>query len=261
MADLHHHPPQFDLVQGMMNNYSTAHEESDNLSISLPEHIANEYNSGNYSMPPILGTRLLKYGFVVTEVELVGIGSHNNAMDDDTELGHANSSITVPPASTEGLPDLQGIIDHSTVELPPSSYSLPDIQDNATVAAASKATISVSTFSARSPRNGGLPMQNHTIVRIPDRCPSQEYHELYLGNNLCSCGLSPKSRRSKVEKAFMCIECRVPFTTRKNGIRHARSAKIHECPTCHKSFARVDYRNSHKKFCSGKKGQGFSRGV
>ncbi|KAF8517553.1 hypothetical protein BU17DRAFT_66872 [Hysterangium stoloniferum] len=231
------HPGTFnDLPQGMMNNYSTLHE--DNLSISQPGFIANEYNSGNYSMSPI------------------GISSHNNAMDDYTELGHANSAFAVPAASTGGLPELQ---DHGTVELPLSSYSLPDVQGSATVATASKAAISVSTPSARSPRNGGPPMQNHTIVPILDRCP---YHELYLGITLCSCKLSLKSRPSKVEKAFMCIECSgVPFTTRKNGNRHARNAKIHECSTCHEFFARVDYRNSHEKICSGKKGLGFSRGV
>ncbi|KAF8517545.1 hypothetical protein BU17DRAFT_66867 [Hysterangium stoloniferum] len=193
----------------------------DNLSIPLLGLIANEYSSGDYSMSP----------------------------------------ISIPPASTENLFDLQGIIDYySTVDLPPPSYSLPDIQDSATVAAASKAAIPVSTPCAGSSRNGGPSMQNHTITRIPSRCPSKEYHELSLGNKPCSCGLS---RPSKVEKGFMCTECSgVAFTTRKNGMRHARNAKkIHECPTCHEYFARIDYRNSHKKFCSGKRGQGFSRGV
>ncbi|KAF8517547.1 hypothetical protein BU17DRAFT_91688 [Hysterangium stoloniferum] len=230
-----------DPPQGMVNNYML-HEESDNLSISLPGLIANEYNSGNYSLSPILG-----------------IGSHNNAMDAYNELRHADCSIAVPPASTGGLPDLQ---DYSTVELPPLSYSTPDAQESAIVATASKAAIPVLTPSVRSPRNGGPPMQNHTIAPIPAHCPSQEYHELYLGNNLCSCGLSLKSRPSKVEKGFMCVECCVPFTTYKNGIRHARNAKkIHKCPTCHEYFARIDYCNSHKKICSGKKGEGFSRGV
>ncbi|KAF8517555.1 hypothetical protein BU17DRAFT_66874 [Hysterangium stoloniferum] len=203
------HPGTFnDIPPGMVNNYSTVHE--DNLSISLPGLIANEDSSEFYSMSPI------------------GLSSHNNAMDDSTELGHANSFVAVPPASTESLVDLQGIIGYSTIELPPPSYSFPNIHDSAPV--------------------------NHTIVRMPDRCPSKEYHELYLGNKSCSCGLSPKSRQGKVEKGFMCIQCRVPFTTRKNGNRHARSAKIHECSTCHKFFARVDYRNLHGKNCSGKKG-------
>ncbi|KAF8517551.1 hypothetical protein BU17DRAFT_91694 [Hysterangium stoloniferum] len=224
-----------DLPQGMMNNYSTLHEASDNLSIPQPGFIANEYNSGNYSMSPI------------------GIGSHNNAMDNYTELGHADSSVAgVPAVSTGGLSELQ---DYSTVELPSPSYSLPHTRDSATVVVPSTAAIPGSTPSARSPRNGDPPMQNHTIAPIPAHCPSQEYHELYLGNKLCSCGLSPKSRPSKVKKGFMCVECRRPFTTYKNGIRHARNVKkIHECPTCHKYFARIDYRNSHKKICSGKKG-------
>ncbi|KAF8517542.1 hypothetical protein BU17DRAFT_66864 [Hysterangium stoloniferum] len=203
------HPGMFnDLLQGLMNNYSTTHE--DNLSIPLPGPIANEDSSGNHSMSPIL----------------------------------------VPAVSTGGLSELQ---DYSTVELPSPSYSLPHTQYSATVGAASKAAIPVSTPSPGSPGNGGPPMESHTIVPIPDSCSSKEYHEL----------LSPKSRPSKVEKGFMCIECsRVPFTTRKNGMRHARNAKkIHQCPICHEYFARIDYRNSHKKFCSGKKGQGFSRGL
>ncbi|KAF8517544.1 hypothetical protein BU17DRAFT_91685 [Hysterangium stoloniferum] len=216
-----------DLPQGMVNNDGILHEASDNLSIPLPGLIANEYSSRDYSMYPISRT-----------------DSYNNTMDDYTELEHANSSVA---GFTENLFDLQSTIDsstvesieslpdpqdyYSTVELPPPSYSLPDIQDSATVATASKAAVPVSTPSAKSPRNGGPPMQNHTITRIPDRCRSKEYHELYLGNNLCSCGLSPKSRPSKVEKGFMCIECGVAFTTRKNGDRHARNAKIHKCPT------------------------------
>ncbi|KAF8517549.1 hypothetical protein BU17DRAFT_91690 [Hysterangium stoloniferum] len=64
---------------------------------------------------------------------ILGIGSHNNAMDDCTELGHTKSSTAVPAASTVGLPDLHGIIDYSTVEFLPPSYSLPDAQDSATV--------------------------------------------------------------------------------------------------------------------------------
>ncbi|KAF8504039.1 hypothetical protein BU17DRAFT_101520 [Hysterangium stoloniferum] len=243
------HPPSgpqpgmfTDLPQGMVDNYSILHGASDNLSTPLPGLVTNEYSPGDYSVSLISGT-----------------DSYNNTMDDYTELGHANSSVA------ESLPDLQGITDYSTVE---STESLPDlqgitdIQDSATVAAASKAAIPVSTPSGTSPRNGGPPMQNHTIARIPSRCPSKEYHELYLRNKSCSCGLRPKSRTSKGEKAFMCIECGVAFTTRKNGIRHARNAKkIHECPSCHEFFARIDYRNSHRKFCTGKNGQRFSRGV
>ncbi|KAF8517550.1 hypothetical protein BU17DRAFT_91691 [Hysterangium stoloniferum] len=47
---------------------------------------------------------------------ILGIGSHNNVIDDDTELGHADSSVAVPSPSTGDLLDLQGIIDYSTVD-------------------------------------------------------------------------------------------------------------------------------------------------
>ncbi|KAF8517543.1 hypothetical protein BU17DRAFT_91684 [Hysterangium stoloniferum] len=228
-----------DFLQGMVNDDSILHEASDNLSIPLPGLIANEYSSRDYSMCPISRT-----------------DSYNDTMDDYTELEHANSSVADYGES------FRSTRHHRAVESTESIPDPQDIQDSATVAAASKAAIPVSTPSSGSPRNGGPSMQNHTIAPIPGHCPSKEYHELYLGNEPCSCGLSPKSRPSKVEKGFMCIQCGVAFTTRKNGTRHARNAKkIHECPTCHKSFARIDYRNSHKKFCSGKKGQGFSRGV
>ncbi|KAF8517570.1 hypothetical protein BU17DRAFT_66889 [Hysterangium stoloniferum] len=160
---------------------------------------------------------------------------------------HEDAAVTIPRLSS-----------YSTVEHPPPSSSLPDTRDSATVVPASKAHIPVSTPFTRSPGNGGPPMQNHTIVPIPDRCPSKEYH-VYLRTTGCSCELSLKGRPSKAEKRFMCSECCLPFTTKKNGIRHARSVeKIHKCPICHKSFARVDFRNLHKKYCSGKKGQGFS---
>ncbi|KAF8517552.1 hypothetical protein BU17DRAFT_66871 [Hysterangium stoloniferum] len=106
-------------------------------------------------------------------------------------------------------------------------------------------------------------MQNHNIAHILGRCPSKEYHELYLGNKLCSCGLSPKSHPSKVENASMCIGCGgVPFTTRKNGIRHASNAeRIHEYPTCHDFFFCVSTTATRTRKIVVKKGQGFSRGV
>ncbi|KAF8517554.1 hypothetical protein BU17DRAFT_66873 [Hysterangium stoloniferum] len=174
----------------------------------------------------------------------------------DLPQGMVNDYITlheVSAASTGGLPDLQGIIDYSTVELPSPSYCLPDTQDSATVAATSKVSIPVSTPSARSPRNEGPLMQNHTIAPTRGCCLPKSIMSC-IWETICARGLSLKSRPSKVEKEFMYIECRVPFTTRKNGIRHARNAKmIHECPTCHETFARIHHRNSHKKFCSGRR--------
>jgi len=54
------------------------------------------------------------------------------------------------------------------------------------------------------------------------------------------------------EKPFLCITCRTPFARKQEAIRHvntANSGRRYECNICGKTFARKNYRDSHRDLC------------